>query len=59
MMAAGPKGEFEGRSPFNELKRCRRNTTQIAPQLRCYFVEYRGVEPLTYRLRTYRSSQLS
>ena len=23
------------------------------------FVEYRGVEPLTYRLRTYRSSQLS
>ena len=22
-------------------------------------VEYRGVEPLTYRLRTYRSSQLS
>ena len=25
----------------------------------CFFVEYRGVEPLTYRLRTYRSSQLS
>ncbi len=24
-----------------------------------FFVEYRGVEPLTYRLRTYRSSQLS